>query len=55
MMPGLTDLRRLGVAVSELRVNGEALALDGAAFGAGFHALESQGELAWRWLVQAAG
>jgi hypothetical protein len=49
VMPGLSDLRPLGVAVSELRVNGEALALDGPAFGPGFHVLETQGEDAWRW------
>ncbi len=49
VMPGLSDLRCLGVAVGELRINGEALALDGPAFGAGFHALETQGEHAWRW------
>jgi hypothetical protein len=49
VMPGLTDLRRLGVAVGELRVNGDALALDGPAFGQGFHGLESSGEHAWRW------
>jgi hypothetical protein len=47
--PGLPDLRRLGVAVSELRVNGAALGLDDAAFGAGFHALETHGQDAWRW------
>jgi hypothetical protein len=49
VMPGMTDRRRLGVAVSALRVNGEAMALDGAAFGAGFHALETHGDTAWRW------
>jgi hypothetical protein len=49
MMPGLGDRRRLGVAVSELRVNGEAVALDGSAFAAGWYPPETHGELSWRW------
>jgi hypothetical protein len=54
VMPGLHDTRRLGVAVGELRVNGQALALDGAVFGAGFHTLETYGDYVWRWTDGAA-
>jgi hypothetical protein len=49
LMPGLTDQRRLGVAVSELRLDGELLDLASDAFGEGFHELESHGEISWRW------
>lgn len=49
LAPGLADHRRLGVAVSEVRVNGQPLPLDGAAFGAGFHPLETRQAAAWRW------
>lgn len=49
VMPGMTDRRRLGVAVSALRIDGEAIALDSALFGDGFHPTESHGDMAWRW------
>ena len=53
-MPGAADTRRLGVAVAELRIDGAAVALDDAAFGAGFHPVERQGDAAWRWTDGAA-
>lgn len=48
-LPGVTDARRLGVAVSELKLDGQPLDLTGHALGQGFHALETHGEHAWRW------
>jgi hypothetical protein len=47
--PEHPDFRRLGVAVGDLRIDGASVPLDGAAFGAGFHPLERDGERAWRW------
>jgi hypothetical protein len=49
VMPGLEDRRRLGVAVTELRLDGEALALDDVAFGQGFHPVEQHDGEGWRW------
>lgn len=66
ILPGVDDRRTLGVAVSELRVDGVRIPLDAAMFGAGFHALEhvaDKGEGAdagagtakgWRWTDGAA-
>jgi hypothetical protein len=48
-LPGVVDARRLGVAVSELKIDGHALDLAGPAFGPGFHAPEAHDEHAWRW------
>jgi len=53
-MPGMNDLRLLGVAVAALRVDGELRSLDDEAFGPGFHAAECQGDLGWRWTDGAA-
>jgi hypothetical protein len=49
VMPELADRRMLGVAVSGLMVNGNAVDLDAALFGAGFYQIERQDALAWRW------
>jgi hypothetical protein len=49
LVPGSSDTRRLGVAVSELRVDGQVLDLTSDALGAGFHPLERHGDLGWRW------
>ena len=49
VMPGMADRRCLGVAISALRIDGEAVALDADLFGAGFHAAENHGSTAWRW------
>lgn len=50
VMPGVTDQRRLGVALSEVRVDGEALDLsDDRAFRDGFHNLETDSAVSWRW------
>jgi hypothetical protein len=49
LRPELHDGRRLGVAVSELRLNGVRLDLAGASCQAGFYPLESRADLAWRW------
>lgn len=43
------DGRLLGVCVSDIRVDGQPLALDGDALAAGFHPLETQGAAPWRW------
>ncbi|MGC1303346.1 MAG: hypothetical protein WA840_13325, partial [Caulobacteraceae bacterium] len=37
-----------------VRLDGRPLDLDGAAFGGGFHAVESHGQTAWRWTDGAA-
>ena len=42
---GETDTRRLGVAIADVRLDGRAVALDDAAFTAGWAAAEA----AWRW------
>ena len=47
--PAPDDARRLGVCVVGLAVDGEALALDGAMPGRGFHALEGDERRRWRW------
>jgi len=47
--PELPDGRRLGVAVSALRLNGETLDLAAATFQEGFHPPEQHAALAWRW------
>jgi hypothetical protein len=49
LRPELHDRRRLGVAVSELRLNGARLDLGGEHCQAGFYPLESREGLAWRW------
>lgn len=49
VMPGLADTRSLGVAVSELRIDGTALELEDAAFGAGFYPAERHEATGWRW------
>jgi hypothetical protein len=49
LIPGHGDNRRLGVAVSEVRVDGEALDLNSEAFGAGFHPVELDDRMSWRW------
>lgn len=49
LAPGQDDPRQLGVAVSEVRVDGQPLDLDGPAFARGFHILERLSEAAWRW------
>lgn len=48
-IPGNLDTRMLGIAVSELRVDGQAIALDSAAFSEGFMGVETDGRHAWRW------
>lgn len=54
VMPGLTDHRTLGVAVSELRVDGLGVDLDDITFGHGFHPVERHGGHGWRWTDGAA-
>lgn len=49
LVPGLADNRQLGVAVSQLRLDGEAIALDAEAFGRGFYPTEQHEQLGWRW------
>uniref|UniRef100_A0A8J4M4P1 Hedgehog/Intein (Hint) domain-containing protein n=1 Tax=Acidicaldus sp. TaxID=1872105 RepID=A0A8J4M4P1_9PROT len=43
------DCRTLGVPIEALFIDDAAIALDGPAFRAGFHALERNGARAWRW------
>jgi len=54
LVPGLADHRQLGVAVSQLRIDGEAIALDAEAFGKGFYPTERHEQLGWRWSDGAA-
>lgn len=49
VMPGLSDTRMLGVAVSEVRIDGTPVALDDAAFGTGFYPAEHHETSGWRW------
>ncbi|WP_171012589.1 MULTISPECIES: Hint domain-containing protein [unclassified Sphingomonas] len=49
LVPGLADYRQLGVAVSQLRLDGEAIGLDSDALASGFHALEQSEQFSWRW------
>jgi Hint domain len=49
VMPGLGDGRRLGIAVSSLRVDGAEVALESDAFGAGFYPVERHETIGWRW------
>jgi hypothetical protein len=49
VMPSLEDFRRLGVAVTEVRVDGATLSLTNKVFGEGFHAVEQHGDATWRW------
>lgn len=49
LVPGLADHRQLGVAVSQLRLDGEVIALDSDALASGFHAREQSDQLSWRW------
>ncbi|WP_155888207.1 Hint domain-containing protein [Cupriavidus sp. WS] len=43
------DGRTLGVCVSDIRVDGQPVALDGDALAGGFYPLETQGAAPWRW------
>ncbi len=43
------DERLLGVGVGSLAFNGQPVALDDARLGAGWHGMETQDEIAWRW------
>ncbi len=54
VMPGLTDGRKLGVAVAEMRLDGVAGDLDTEAFGEGFYPLERHDQHDWRWTNGAA-
>lgn len=54
LVPGLADSRQLGVAVAQLRVDGEPVALDAEAFGEGFYAPERHEQAGWRWTDGAA-
>ena len=47
--PETGDPRRLGVAIARVLHDGAAIALDDAAFGAGFLPPEPEGAAAWRW------
>jgi hypothetical protein len=55
VVPGTSDGRRLGVALSDLRINGMAVNLsDVEIYGAGFHEVETLGDGHWRWTDGAA-
>ncbi|GJD75933.1 Hint domain-containing protein [Methylobacterium goesingense] len=56
---GMTDLRRLGVSLATLAIDdgltgARAIALDDARLGAGFHTVEGDGTVLWRWTDGAA-
>jgi hypothetical protein len=53
VMPGLPDTRQLGVAVSDLKLDGQSVDL-AQAFTHGAHDLETHGVQAWRWTNGAA-
>jgi hypothetical protein len=46
---GTRDLRHFGVAIREVALDGEALALDDPGFGDGFYPVERREAAAWRW------
>jgi hypothetical protein len=52
VMPGIGDGRKLGVAISDLRINGTALSLDDLS--EGFYPAESHEDFSWRWTTGAA-
>ncbi|MBO9579644.1 MAG: Hint domain-containing protein [Sphingobium sp.] len=54
VMPSVTDDRDLGVAISEIRIDGTPLDLAGEEFGEGFTAIERNDSHAWRWTNGAA-
>ena len=47
--PDSTDRRRLGVAIEGIVLDGRVVALDDPRLGAGFHGVEREGGLTWRW------
>ncbi len=49
LIPGHGDSRRLGEDGSEVRVAGAALDLNDEAFGVGFHPMERDDRMSWRW------
>jgi hypothetical protein len=46
---GTRDLRHFGVAIREVALDGEALALEDPGFGDGFYPVERREAAAWRW------
>lgn len=54
LMPGIGDGRLLGVAVAELRVDGQAIDLAAEVFGPGFYGPERHEDHGWRWTNGAA-
>lgn len=61
MCADLPDSRTLGACVSDIRIDGQAVALDGDVLTEGCYPLETQGGMPWRWtngnarLVVASG
>ena len=51
---GTSDLRRFGVAIRKIELDGEELALDYPGLGEGFYAVESRDNASWRWTNGAA-
>ncbi len=49
------DRRRLGVAIECVLLDGRVIALDGLALADGFHGVERDGPIAWRWTNGNAG
>ena len=47
--PAPRDARRLGVAVTRLELDGVALSLEGGEIGRGFHPVEGDQKMRWRW------
>ena len=47
--PAPRDPRRLGVAVTRLELDGVRLSLDGGEIGRGFHPVEGDQKMRWRW------
>ena len=47
--PAPRDARRLGVAVTRVELDGVALSLEGGEIGRGFHPVEGDQKMRWRW------
>ncbi len=46
---GTADLRRFGIAIRAVELDGAALALDDPGFGDGFYPVERRDDVSWRW------
>ncbi|MCX7382203.1 MAG: Hint domain-containing protein [Alphaproteobacteria bacterium] len=47
--PGSDDARQLGVAIARIKLDGRVIALDDVRLSSGWHAMEPETEVCWRW------